>query len=374
MAFGVFAGLSTGSARAAAAPTATRKAARPPSLRLVPVTQADKPVGMVLHPSSASTFIVEQVGTVRPLVGSVLGDPVLDVRDQVSDGNEQGLLGLAFSRDGTKAYVHLTNTGGDTEVREYAFTGGRLDPSSMRLVLEVDQPYRNHNGGEILIDKDGLLWIALGDGGSAGDPKGSGQDRSSLLGKILRIDPTPSAGRPYGIPAGNPFADGRQGRAEIWAYGLRNPWRFSIDAPSNTVWIADVGQNQWEEVNAVPAGRGGVNYGWRNREGRHAFQGGRKPAGAVDPVYEYSHEDGSCSVTGGYVYRGSKIPALVGTYVFADYCDAELWGLTPQRNPTGYAFHRLGAKSEQISSFGVGTDGELYVLSREGPIHRVEAR
>ena len=342
-----------------------------PKVSLREVGSAESPVGIVNRHGDASLYVIEQRGVLRPL-GK--GAPVLDVRGDVStSGNEQGLLGAAFSNDGAFAYINFTNKRGDTEVREYAWRNGRLDPGSKRLVIKIAQPEENHNGGHVAIDRSGLLWIGMGDGGGGGDAHGSignGQNLKTLLGKILRIDPRRSGGRAYSIPPTNPFADGKKGRPEIWAYGLRNPWRFSFDEVDKMLWIGDVGQGEWEEVDAVPLDRGGINFGWRRREGRHAYENGSKPAGAVDPVWEASHGTGACSVTGGYVYRGSAIKGLQGAYVFGDFCQGDLTALV--KDGSGWAPVDLGAYVDQLTSFGVDNNGEMYVTSREGPIYRLE--
>jgi glucose/arabinose dehydrogenase len=246
-------------------------------------------------------------------------------------------------------------------------------------VLSQSQPQGNHNGGELAFGPDGLLYIALGDGGSAGDQGsghadgGNGQSLGTLLGKILRIDPTPSGGQAYTVPADNPFV-GRDGaRPEIWSYGLRNPWRFSFDKTTGDLWIGDVGQNAWEEIDYATqtSGNGkGVNYGWNVWEGTHRFRDGDAP-GAVGPVYEYSHEGGNCSVTGGHVYRGERIPALRGVYLFADYCAGDLRGVVVQDGRVAQD-RILPVSGGSVSGFGEDNDGELYVVSDQGEIYRVD--
>jgi glucose/arabinose dehydrogenase len=262
-------------------------------------------------PGDPRLFIVEQAGRIRVLEGGrLLPTPFLDLTRQVSYGGERGLLGLAFhpayARNGF-FYVNYTDKKGDTRVERYHVSRdpGVADPASRTLVLEVDQPYSNHNGGCLRFGPDGMLYIGMGDGGSGGDPHGNGQNRQALLGKLLRLDVDHA--QPYSIPADNPYAHGG-GRGEIWAFGLRNPWRFSFDPPSRLLVIADVGQNKWEEIDAVDARRAGLNYGWNRYEGTHCYLTPCDPAGVTAPVIEYSHSDG-CSVCGGYVYRGRAISA-----------------------------------------------------------------
>ncbi|HVE91365.1 MAG TPA: PQQ-dependent sugar dehydrogenase [Actinomycetota bacterium] len=318
-----------------------------------------------------SLYVAEKGGTVRALrAGNLDPAPVLDISSEVSTGFEQGLLGLAISPDRRYLYVNFTNRDGDTRIREYAMAGGRADPGSARDVLAIDQPFANHNGGHLAFGPDGKLWIGLGDGGSSGDPAGNAQSLDTLLGKMLRINPRPSGGRDYGIPSDNPFVGKSGARGEIWAYGLRNPWRYSFDRSTGDLYIADVGQNAWEEVNfRSAASKGGENYGWDRLEGTHRFEGD-PPPGHVPPVYEYSLKEG-CAVTGGYVYRGSRIPALQGAYLFADFCQGTIRAFAQRRGRAeGHRF--LGPKVDQLSSFGQDQSGELYAMSLGGDIFRID--
>jgi glucose/arabinose dehydrogenase len=238
-------------------------------------------------------------------------------------------------------------------------------------LLEIPQPFANHNGGGLAFGPDGYLYIGLGDGGSGGDPQGNGQSLNTLLGKLLRIDV--DGGNPYAIPPDNPFANGG-GRAEIWAYGLRNPWRFSFDNHTGDLYIADVGQNIWEEVNFVPDGLpGGLNFGWDYREAGHAFEGS-PPANLtlIDPVVEYNHAGGHCSITGGFVYRGQALPAWQGVYIYADYCSGVVWGLVHTASGD-WQSQQLFDLPVSISSFGVDQQGELYAVGQEGIIYRLVA-
>jgi glucose/arabinose dehydrogenase len=238
-------------------------------------------------------------------------------------------------------------------------------------LLEVSQPYANHNGGGLAFGPDGYLYIGLGDGGAANDPMGNGQSLNTLLGKILRINV--DAGNPYAIPPDNPFTNGG-GRAEIWAYGLRNPWRFSFDALTGDLYIADVGQNIWEEVNFVPSSLpGGLNFGWDYREANHAFEGS-PPEGLtlVNPVAEYNQAGGHCSITGGYVYRGQELPAWHGVYIYGDYCSGVIWGLVLDAGGV-WQSQQLFNLPSQLSSFGVDGQGEIYAVGHDGVIYRLAA-
>ena len=295
---------------------------------------------------------------------------MLDIGDEVSLGGEQGLLGLVFSPDGRYLYVNFTDVNGDTHVVVFEMRDGHAVLDTRREILSVAQPYSNHNGGDLVFGPDGYLYIGLGDGGSGGDPEGNGQSLSTLLGKMLRIDPTPTGANPYEIPADNPFVDRADARGEIWAYGLRNPWRYSFDRVPGDLWIGDVGQSAWEEVDRQVAGSpAGQNYGWNLLEGTHPYSGDKAPTDTLPPVYEYSHNAGGCVVTGGYVYRGEAIPALLGTYVFADFCIGRLEGLRLVDGRTDH--EQLGAVESNISSFGEDASGELYALSLDGPVYRL---
>lgn len=328
----------------------------------------NRPVALATRPNDPAVYIAEKGGRIRRVnvtgASASVAGTVLDIADEVSTGSEQGLLGFDFSPDGSKLYASFTNADGDTRIVEYPFATA-ANEGAARVVLAVDQPYANHNGGQITFGPDNMLYVALGDGGSGGDPENRAQNLNSLLGKILRINPTPSGSSAYSIPAGNPFAGQTNRRAEIWHYGLRNPWRFSFDAANGDQWIADVGQNAWEEVNQVAASRKGANFGWRLREGNHAYNGGAKPAGAVDPIYEMSHDAGNCSITGGYVYRGTAIRGFAGTYVFGDFCRGRVIGLT------GNTARDLGLTVESLASFGEDANNELWALSLAGDVFKL---
>jgi glucose/arabinose dehydrogenase len=347
----------------------------PPNLdearvRLQQIAVLDQPLAMAVRPDDPALYVAEKSGRVVALRGSAEPQVVLDISDEVSLGGEQGLLGLAFSPDGDFLYVDYTDTNGDTHVSEFEVHHGEIDASTERLVLFVDQPFSNHNGGQLVFGPDGDLYIGLGDGGSAGDPMDNGQSLQTLLGKILRISPRPTEGDPYTVPDGNPFADGAS--REIWDYGLRNPWRFSFDRLTGDLWIGDVGQNAWEEVDFAPAGStSGLNFGWDLFEGTHPFE----PSAAtktVPPVYEYPHNGSTCVVTGGYVYRGQDIPALEGSYVFGDFCLGKLEALRLLAGQEPQVVD-LGPVVENLASFGEDANGELYALSLSGPVYRLVA-
>ncbi len=326
-----------------------------------------RPVGLVAAgDGSGRLFIVEQHGRIRVLEGgTVRAEPFLDVAERVSCCGERGLLGLAFHpgfRDNGLFFVDYTDRRGDTVVSRFRASADRerADAASEELVLAFDQPFANHNGGQLAFGPDGYLYVGTGDGGAAGDPQDNGQSLSTLLGKLLRLDVEEL---PYRVPADNPFADAAGARPEIWAYGLRNPWRFSFDRETGDLFIADVGQNRWEEIDFQPsASRGGENYGWRSMEGSHCFapaSGCRAEALAL-PILEYGHGEG-CSVTGGFRHRGRTVPQLAGLYVYADYCSGIVWGAEPAADGT-WSSRRLLETRLAISSFGEDEEGELYVV------------
>jgi glucose/arabinose dehydrogenase len=304
--------------------------------------------------------------------GGLRPEPLLEV--ETTTESERGLLGLAFSPDGSHLYVSYTNLEGDSRLEEYAMGEGatEIDLASRRTLVRVDQPFSNHNGGHVAFGPDGLLYYGLGDGGGSGDPEGNAQDTSTLLGAVLRIDPRAQGEAPYAIPADNPFAGGG-GRGEIYLYGVRNPWRFSFDRATGDLWLADVGQNAIEEVNRLtPEAAAGANLGWPALEGSRPY-GGDPPPGAVPPIYEYTHDEGF-SVTGGYVYRGEAIPALGGAYVFADLGTARLWALAVDPGGAGAERVDLGVGVDEgtLVSFFEDAGGELYVISIAGTISRLD--
>jgi len=329
-------------------------------------------------------FIVEQPGRIRILTsgGTLLSTPFLGITSQTSDGYEQGLLGLAFHpsfKTNRKLYVNFTDNNGDTIIREYRASSTNpnvVSTSTARTILKIGQPYDNHNGGMLAFGPDGYLYIGMGDGGDSGDPGNRAQSINSLLGKMLRIDVNGGiTGRNYLIPGSNPY-QGKPGLNEIWQIGTRNPWRWSFDRQTGDLWIGDVGQRTWEEVDRARWTNGspgkGINWGWRVLEGTHCYNPstGCSTAGKTMPIAEYDHSNGRCSITGGYVYRGSAIPALVGGYLFADYCSGEIWVIDANASAPA-AKTRLLDTDFTISSFGENGQGELYVIDHGGTVYAV---
>jgi len=323
-------------------------------------------------------YVVEQSGAIRVVSGGrLLPKPFLDIGNQISSGGEQGLLSMAFAPDYERSgrfYVDYTDTSGDTRVVEYRRSGSdprRADPASARPVLKVDQPESNHNGGQLQFGPDGFLYISLGDGGSEQDPNRIGQNLATPLAKILRIDPRPGNAGAYGIPASNPFAKRSGVAPETWSYGLRNPWRFSFDRKTGALLIGDVGQDEFEEVDYSRTGRG-ANFGWSAFEGNHPYNRDQRAPGAVKPALVYSHDDGSCSVTGGYVVRDPALRSLYGRYLYGDFCRGQLRSFIP--GPRARDDRALGPDVPSISSFGEDSAGHVYVASLEGPVFRIDPK
>lgn len=327
---------------------------------------------------SGRLFVVEQGGTIRILQnGNVLSTPFLDITAKVTSGGETGLLGLTFHpgyAQNSRFYLNYTRTTGgqlQTVIAEYQSSAGNpnvADPNSERILLTVNQPFANHNAGQLAFGADGMLYFGLGDGGSGGDPFGNGQNTQVLLGKMLRIDVDhTSTGKQYAIPADNPFVNGG-GLPEIWAYGFRNPWRFSFDAPTGRMFVADVGQDAFEEIDIVTKGN---NYGWNVMEGTHCFNPatGCSMTGLTLPIIDYSHSEG-VTVIGGFVYHGTLIPAMQNAYVFGDFSNGKMWIL---QEPTTNNWTRtlVLSSGRQISSFGRDEAGELYVADYTGSVLQV---
>jgi len=335
----------------------------------------DSPVDIAFRPGAAgepgTMYVVEQSGHLRIVRDGRIAGTALDLSGNLSHGNEQGFLGATFSPDGAHLYVHYTDANGDSNVDEYRMRGDDADPGSRRRVFFARQPYPNHNGGEVVFGPDGKLYIGLGDGGSEGDPQDNGQNLSTPMSKILRIDPAPVGNAAYSVPKTNPFASRRGAERETWMWGLRNPWRFTFDRATGDVWIGDVGQNAYEEIDYAKAGESGVNWGWSAREGFHAYKGAQPPGGR-DPIVEGAHSDGYCAIVGGYVYRGHAITRLDGVYLYGDDCRPDIEALV-QRNGRAIAQRDLGIRVDQLTSFGEDGRSELYAASREGTIYQFVA-
>lgn len=362
---------------AGCAPSRTESAAYAPftgvALRVVARGLA-QPVHVAAAPSDSSRlFVVEQGGRIRIVSGdSLRAEPFLDISDSVSTGGERGLLSVAFHPQYASNglfYVDFTDGDGDTHITRFqrGADADHADPASGTLLLAIPQPYANHNGGLVAFGPDGMLYVGMGDGGSGGDPHGNGQNPHTLLGKMLRLDV--DHGAPYAIPRDNPFADGARGRPEIWALGMRNPWRYAFDPPSGLLYIADVGQNKWEEIDAMPAGRAGLNYGWNITEGLHGFRG-TPSAALVKPIEEYGHDIG-CSITGGGVYRGRDIPALAGSYVYGDYCNGWIRSLHYDGSTVRDRRAWQIPAATGLTSFGTDARGEMYAVQHDGTVSRI---
>lgn len=331
---------------------------------------------------SGRLFVVQQSGQIRIIEdGAVLPTNFLDVsglisREALGGGyTERGLLGLAFHPNYAENglfYINYTDQNGNSVISRYVVSGdpNQADATSATPLLYLQQPYGNHNGGHMTFGPDGYLYVSFGDGGSGGDPQGNGQDLTTLLGTILRLDVDADEG--YAIPEDNPFVNRDDARPEIWAWGVRNVWRFSFDRETGDMYLADVGQNQWEEINFQPANSpGGKNYGWNAYEASTVYSGAAPASDVVAPVLEYDHSNGWCSVTGGYVYRGEQIPGLQGYYLYGDWCTGTIWAA--QQNATGAWESAISLESgRQISSFGEDEDGELYLVDYGGALLRFE--
>jgi glucose/arabinose dehydrogenase len=321
-------------------------------------------------------FIVQKTGQVLIFKdGAVASKPFLDISGHVSGSSEQGLLSIAlhpkFKENGT-FFIDYTDRNGNSQIERWAVSKDNpdvADPDSATTILEQDQPFPNHNGGLLLFGPDNYLYTGFGDGGSGGDPEGNGQDLGVLLGKILRIDVDHTVeDLPYAIPSDNPFINRNDARSEIWAYGLRNPWRFSFDRETGDLYIADVGQGQYEEADFNPAGKGGLNFGWVITEGPHCYeQDTCDQTGLTLPFFSYTHQEGGCSITGGYVYRGNAIPSLSGAYLAGDYCSGLVWAVNPE---TGAASAPVETNLS-ISSFAEDAEGELYLIDLNGAIYKI---
>ncbi len=380
-------------AESAGSDDAATPASEGPSVSATPLdTKLDAPT-VVLGAADGTLLIAERAGTVRRVDPADPSQPklVLDVVADVGDtSGEKGLLGLALSPGEDELYASYTRAeDGASVVKIFPLGDDGIAAASGREMLVVPQPFSNHNGGNLVVDADGLLWFGLGDGGDGGDPDGNGQNPATLLGSMLRVRPTLNGDEPYEIPDDNPFADGSTpdgapsnsaaAAPEAWAFGLRNPWRFTFDSATGDLWIADVGQGEWEEINHVTADDGlgeGANFGWNRREGAHPYSEGPDPADEqddlVDPAFDYDHAGGRCSVTGGVVVRDSPgLPDLDGVYLWADLCEGVLHGLRTDGDAAVTDLD-LGAEVPGITSFGTAADGQVYAVSvGEGQLWRL---
>jgi len=324
----------------------------------------------ITHAGDSRLFVVEKGGTIRILNpdGTIEPNPFLSIEGQVSTGTEQGLLGLAFHPNYASnglLYINYTDLNGDTVIKQYNMISA--SPINGKILLTIHQPYANHNGGTLKFGPDGYLYIGMGDGGSAGDPNNNAQNINALLGKMLRIDI--NSGSPYGIPKDNPYV-GVNGADEIWAIGLRNPWKFSFDKTGGNLWIADVGQDTIEEIDVAPTTQGGINYGWRCYEGDSPYNLSGCPAQSSMkfPLATINHSTGACSVTGGYVYNGNKYPNFKGLYFFSDYCKPQIGTL----KTTGEMSFSVNYTGNSFSTFGEDISGELYIASlNNGTVYKI---
>ena len=365
--------------RAAPAATTTTALAEPPTqaeldrvaVKLDRIARMPEPVALAAAENDSVLYVGERAGRVRAIRdGKLDPDPVLALTDQVVAEGEGGLLGVAVAPDGGHLYVSFTDAQHAVRLVEAAIDTGGADPGSLRDVLTIAQPSTRHHGGNLVFGPDGLLWVGIGDGSPGGDPANAAQSLDQLSGKLLRLDPRPSGGKGYTVPKSNPFVGQDGVRPEIWAYGLRNPWRFSFDKATRDLWIGDVGQYIIEEIDVISLRRSkGANFGWKRLEGRRPFSGTAPPR-AVPPVHQYGHTEGRCAVIGGHVYRGTQIPNLQGAYVYGDVCDGRIRALARGGGQTPR--HRdLGVKMPGLVSFAENQAGELYVISLGGAVFRL---
>jgi glucose/arabinose dehydrogenase len=372
-------GTASAPSTARSVPATSAPLAKPPTqaelnrvaVELDRVARLREPVALAVAEDNTTFYVGERAGRVRVIRdGQLAPRPVLDLTDQVVVEGEGGLLGVALAPDGRHLYVSFTDAEHAVRLVEVAVEGDEVDSASRREVLTIRQPSTRHHGGNLVFGPDGLLWLGVGDGSPGGDPANAAQSLGVLSGKLLRLDPRPSASKGYTVPASNPFVKHKGARPEIWAFGLRNPWRFSFDRASGDLWIGDVGQYIIEEIDVIGLRRSkGANFGWRRLEGSRQFNGG-PPPNAVPPVHEYAHRNGRCAVIGGHVYRGSQIRGLQGAYVYGDVCDGRIRALAYARGkPVRHRDLRL--RLPGLVSFAEDRDGELYALSLAGGVHRL---
>lgn len=347
------------------------------TLRLEQVSESFRSPVYVTSPAGDDRlFVVEQAGRIRIVKnGRTLPAPFLDISDRVRSGGEQGLLSMAFHpeyRSNGWFFVNFTDRSGDTRVERFKVSASPdvADAGSSLLIIGIDQPYSNHNGGLVMFGLDGMLYIGMGDGGSGGDPRRNGQNRNALLGKLLRINV--SRTEPYSTPQGNPYPNGADGRPEVWAIGLRNPWRFAFDRPTGLLYIGDVGQNEVEEIDVESASKAGLNYGWNIMEGDQCYGSGScDRAGLTLPKVSYRHTGGACSVTGGFVYRGTRVPSIVGHYFYSDYCAGWIKSFRIQNGAVTDSREWKTDNLGHVVSFGEDSRGELYIVSEGGKVFRI---
>lgn len=362
-------------------PATTEPDVRPTPTVGEPVATLEELVDLAVRPGDDTMYLVERAGRVTTMVDGEVGTAVLDISDLTENGGEQGFLGLAFGPEGDTAYVNYTDNAGDTVIAEYAVAeDGTFDEASERTLMTIEQPYPNHNGGDLAFGPDGYLYIGTGDGGAADDPERRSLDVTSPLGKFLRIDPAPDGDQPYTVPADNPYLDVDDALPELYMVGVRNPWRFSFDPATGDLWVADVGQNVWEEINHLPATADmpagyGVSLGWSAYEGEVRFnedQDGADPLGGepVAPIHVYEHGDAGCSVSGGEVYRGSAIAGLDGWYVFGDFCSGKVWALEVLDDGTAGEVMEIG-NVPSLTAVAAGPDGELWTLALDGTLRPI---
>ena len=339
-------------------------------LQLTEVAELSAPTAGATGPDGR-LYLADRGGTVHPLTEDGAGEAVVDISSETTVDSERGLLGLAFAADGSELYLSSTDPEGATTVTAVAVEDGQIRSDQRRTVFTLEQPYGNHNGGDVQIGPDGLLYLGLGDGGGAGDPLEAGQDLSTPLGALLRIDP--QGADPYAVPSTNPFVDVDGVAPEILAYGLRNPWRFAFDPVTEEVWIADVGQDEREEVNRLAFDDlPGANLGWNLMEGTREFAG-EEPDDHVPPVYEYeTRGPEGCAITGGVVYRGEVIEELTGVYLYADYCNGMVRGLLVDDAGAVVEQAELGIDAGSVVSFATDAEGEVYVLDLDGAVFRID--
>jgi glucose/arabinose dehydrogenase len=353
-------------------PTTGREFARV-KLRLARVAKIPDAVAVATRSGDDTLYVGTRVGRVVAVrEGGVQKKPLLDISERVSTEGEQGLFSLAFSPEDDRLYISYTDRDSQGWVQSFAHERRAIDVRSRENVLRVDQPSIRHNGGNLVFDSKGHLWLGLGDGSLGNDPEDNAQTLSNLHGKLLRIQPTPDGARPYVVPKSNPFVNRPDARPEIYAYGLRNPWRFSIDLITEDLWIGDVGQYIVEEIDYLRREeRAGANFGWNRLEGSLPFSGSA-PRNSVDPIAEYNHDDGRCAIIGGHVYRGRAIPGLYGAYLYGDLCDGKVRGLVQKRGQVAYERDELGLQIPDLVSFAQLPDGEMFVLSLTEGVFRIE--